>query len=1072
MRVTIHGWGESRTLHSQPSPGLPRDPVQGGAWSPIQGRTLGALLGTQADAVDLVTWDGTLCPQWQERPLEPESRIELWLKPGIPAALVVPLLLSLAVSLVTFGITYGLGLLLQNRPDPTKQQRPEETFGIAGLSNTTSIGTPKFITYGVRRVFGHFIGSLVEVLDKTMRFGALYFMGEGPVERISQIEINDTALAHYPETSFEWRSGTALQTAITGFDVPRQVYQDGRAIARQTGIVYQSRSALVSHLRLTLSIPYLQHTLTSETSSRTEPGRIRMRVEFKTVENPTWIAYPLPGGAPYWEIEDLRRGAFFQELVLGFGSPQQWQVRLTLIGLVNDQHAVPSLFNVEEDQERRADGSRNTQTYPHNALLAIFGVASEQITSFENLKVSAVVRGKTTAQWNGAVWSWGYSRARVWAVVDMLTNQRTGMGHRLPLALIDRSAALSAQTYYNAEIDGQIRDRCDALINQRRPVWDWVKDTLLEGQAGLFMSMGLLKYVVERARTPQIAYTTPGRIVLGSLVQTLGASGPLINTVRGEYLDQAKNYRLQIVELTAADIGTEPVNETTVSLKTVTSAAMALRDMAYALKKHRLVPRRYTWDTPLGGLVSEPFDVTMLSFPPAGTTGFVQAESTVRTLLLDRLVALQAGQTYEVFVMQNRTNEVAQRTWIAAATGQVMQLEVAPDLPFVPVAGDLYMMGLLARTLQQVVVDHVAYNRETMTYTLSATAYTPDVYDTSGVGLVPQTATQFWDLPALYAEDTLPRYHASYEAEAPALTRVRLGAQAEEPVAPWPGAALWRSQDPDDTLYALASQGTPLPVQGVALSVLGSWETQVTDLQSAVDVQVTGGLLSSITAAEMQMGFNHLLVGGELLQFRVATLLAPGQYRLREFRRGRRGTEWAWTAHSAGEACVLLGTGVLVRDMLLSERQRQRNWKSPTIGQDIVEVTAQPYAVPSHNLRPWTVGSPRARRQSTGTWIFGWRGRARWLGDWVDLTEAVPDDDVLYYLLTIYLEATRAQIVHQVELFQTNDYQALQQYQYPASQQQADFGSVQDTLYFDIQQVGTDDVSRPMHLVAVAGEGT
>jgi hypothetical protein len=62
--------------------------------------------------------------------------------------------------------------------------------------------------------------------------------------------------------------------------------------------------------------------------------------------------------------------------------------------------------------------------------------------------------------------------------------------------------------------------------------------------------------------------------------------------------------------------------------------------------------------------------------------------------------------------------------------------------------------------------------------------------------------------------------------------------------------------------------------------------------------------------------------------------------------------------------------------------------------------------------------------------------------------------------------------VHTVELGIPTDHQSPMVYQYTATQQETDFGSVQSTLYWECQQLGTQDSSLPLNLTSVSGEGT
>ena len=104
-----------------------------------------------------------------------------------------------------------------------------------------------------------------------------------------------------------------------------------------------------------------------------------------------------------------------------------------------------------------------TRTYPGNALLAIEGVASSQVTSLQNLNVSGLVQGKKVKVWDGAIFTLQFSDKRAWVVRDILTHPKVGLGHRVAESMHDDDAALTAQTFWDTNVAGfggnEIRDR-------------------------------------------------------------------------------------------------------------------------------------------------------------------------------------------------------------------------------------------------------------------------------------------------------------------------------------------------------------------------------------------------------------------------------------------------------------------------------------------------------------------------------------------------------------------------------------------------------------------------------------
>jgi hypothetical protein len=132
------------------------------------GRTLQQLLGPHGAQVQHCLVDREGQEDWPA--LVPrDERIELFLKAREPIS--GSLVTALIVAAISTALSVGISFLMRALADD-----PAE--------NTVSLGTPKFLVYGERRVFGHIIATKTAIgSDGTSTtYGALYFMGEGPIE--------------------------------------------------------------------------------------------------------------------------------------------------------------------------------------------------------------------------------------------------------------------------------------------------------------------------------------------------------------------------------------------------------------------------------------------------------------------------------------------------------------------------------------------------------------------------------------------------------------------------------------------------------------------------------------------------------------------------------------------------------------------------------------------------------------------------------------------------------------------------------------------------------------------------
>ena len=93
---------------------------------------------------------------------------------------------------------------------------------------------------------------------------------------------------------------------------------------------------------------------------------------------------------------------------------------------------------------------------------------------------------------------------------------------------------------------------------------------------------------------------------------------------------------------------------------------------------------------------------------------------------------------------------------------------------------------------------------------------------------------------------------------------------------------------------------------GVTETSLSPGSARLLDRQSELIVTLVDPQLhlTSVSEEALLGGANAAMVGSELIQYRIALDLGGGRYRLREFYRGRRGSEAAMMGHTVGEPFV------------------------------------------------------------------------------------------------------------------------------------------------------------------------
>ncbi|MDE3017016.1 MAG: glycoside hydrolase TIM-barrel-like domain-containing protein, partial [Pseudomonadota bacterium] len=126
----------------------------------------------------------------------------------------------------------------------------------------------------------------------------------------------------------------------------------------------------------------------------------------------------------------------------------------------------------------------------------------------------------------------------------------------------------------------------------------------------------------------------------------------------------------------------------------------------------------------------------------------------------------------------------------------------------------------------------------------------------------------------------------------------------------WVGTAIYRSDDGGADYNFVTNLTTPATM-GTASTALAGGPTGVFDEVNTVTVLLLGNAqLQSASELAVLNGANAAVLGNEIIQFTTATLVTPGQYTLSGLLRGRLGTEWAVSGHTAGEPFALLDGSV------------------------------------------------------------------------------------------------------------------------------------------------------------------
>jgi hypothetical protein len=124
-----------------------------------------------------------------------------------------------------------------------------------------------------------------------------------------------------------------------------------------------------------------------------------------------------------------------------------------------------------------------------------------------------------------------------------------------------------------------------------------------------------------------------------------------------------------------------------------------------------------------------------------------------------------------------------------------------------------------------------------------------------------------------------------------------------------------------------------------------------------------------------------------MIQFKTATSLGSGVYRLSGLLRGRLGTESAISMHAAGERFLLLDEAVIAMSIPTSHAGSSWTLRAVSNGDALSNGEQSTIVISGQSLKPFTPVHVRAIRQPSNAIALQWVRRARIEGGWRDFIE-------------------------------------------------------------------------------------
>lgn len=182
------------------------------------------------------------------------------------------------------------------------------------------------------------------------------------------------------------------------------------------------------------------------------------------------------------------------------------------------------------------------ETWPNTAYLAVKFNASEDLTMTPT--ITCVVKGRKIRSWSGSSWVAQYSNNPTWCILDLLTNERYGVG--IKERYIDLESFKAEALYCDELVDDgkggqEPRFRLDYNVDFQRSSLDLIDEILSTFRAYVLYSDGKLRLQIEKSQMPVQAFTMDN-IVADSFSYSKASLKQIPNRVRVEWIDPEANW--------------------------------------------------------------------------------------------------------------------------------------------------------------------------------------------------------------------------------------------------------------------------------------------------------------------------------------------------------------------------------------------------------------------------------------------------------------------------------------------------------------------------------------------------
>ena len=638
------------------------------------------------------------------------------------------------------------------------------TYGWDGVQTQQNVGTPIPIIYGRHKVGGNIINQYVSNDGDKSYLHVLLALGEGELEEIASVQINDNDISNFDQVKTAYRLGTNDQTILPDFENLHEIYAVNVNFDEAgDSHIYTTSGADIEGFEVFIAFQAGLYSVAKSTGA-IESNSCQLKVEYKEHSAGSYTLLDT------FTVSALNRSVVRRSFKKTGLTAGKYDIKVTRISAVSDSFHTSGFQWTQIDELIPEDLS-----YPNTALLALDFLATDQLSG-STPNITAIVKGRkisipailteedgdpvpyddyyydptsetfklfsddSTLFWDGETFVTAYSANPIWCIKDLLVNKRYGIGEYVDASHIDEPLFLEMAKYCEEKISNgnggyEKRFRFDMVIDSLTRALDAIYQLSSTFRAMFFFSDNFVKCVIDRPGSAEQLFSM-GNISSDSFVQQWKSSKEDFNMIEVQFLDADKNYDQEVISYIdeEAIANGDPLRKKTVRLF-CTRVSQAIREARFLLNSCKYLNRSISFKASIDAIAVQVGDIINVShdLPQWGFGGRIKAyDAETGDITLDQAVSIETGKTY--YLQIRHADDSIETKTISTSPGSTAIVRVSEAFSMDPAYFDVFSFGVITSISKPFRVMSIIRSSSTEVDVV-AVEYNASIYDDSGPAL-------------------------------------------------------------------------------------------------------------------------------------------------------------------------------------------------------------------------------------------------------------------------------------------------------------------------------------------------